>query len=648
MACSKYEYELGYEDNRFEIIVSQRFHCPICFLVLKDPVMCKNEHHYCSFCIKRHLENSSFCPTCLEHLTVATLRPAPRIVKDYISELNIHCDFNSRGCPEMVQVGDLKRHVASCGFSPVQCSNDGCNVLLNVRDRLYHEAEVCDFRKLKCHDCGQLKNEVKEMKDEMLKGQDRMNNEVKGVKEEMKGMKDEMLEMKSEMKGMIKNQLKEVNEKMKCEIKNEVKEGMKAMIDQVLIHQDQMQDRISNEVKEEVKNQIKNEMKGMIENEMKGMIENEMKGMIKNEMKGMKEEVKSEIKGEVNKMKEEMKNEMKEIVTNAVRDAMAEIKDFEVEMKNSNQSSQATRSSDARENIFLVGGEHQQGGRAVKNKSTECFNWADQTWRLVDSAVFEGRAFSCSFLYQGQMVVAGGRDDGRKITNTLKCLSLADLAATWKDFALNLPAKCTYHKVVNHNDRLFMSGGHVQLSDAGWSAPFNGVYEVQLVPPYSSKMLTRLPQPRCYHGMEMFDQKLFILGGRDDKKTTASVVQYDLIKNECKEMPSLPYPVYLMATVLWRNNVLVIGGIAEVRLNTVVMYDVITGRSQMLPSMKRKRYGCTAVLTGNVVVVMGGRNEKDEYLKSVESFDLERQVWQDLPDMLEPRAYATSVVKPNH
>ena len=631
MACSK--YELGYEDNRFEVVVSQRFYCPICFLVLKDPVMCKNEHYYCSFCIKKHLENSSFCPTCLEHLTVDTLRPAPRIVKDYVSELNIHCDFNSRGCPEMVQVGNLKRHVASCGFSPVQCSNNGCNVLLNARDKPHHETEVCDFRKLKCRDCGQLKNEVREMKDEVLKGQDKVKNEMKGMKDEMLGMKSEMKVMvedgmkgiKVEIKGMMKNEVKEVNEKMKCEIKNEVKEGMKEMIDQALVHQDQIQDRISNEVKEEVKNQIKNEMKGM------------------------KEEVKDEIKSPF--MNEEMRNEVKEIVMNAVRDAMAGIKGLEVERKKSKQNSQATTrsSDDVRENIFVVGGEHHQGGNNVKNKCTECFNWADQTWTLLDSAVSEGRTHSCSFMYQGQMVVAGGKDEGGNVTNTMRCLNVADPAATWNDFAVNLPVKCASHKVVNHNDRLFMSGGSVQPINTQLFIGSYDVHEVQLVPPYSSKMLTRLPRPRGDHGMEMFHQKLFILGG-NDHKITASVIQYDLIKNECKEMPPLPYVVRKMATVLWRNNVLVIGGLDKhyEHLNTVVMYDVITGRSQMLPSMKQKRYGCTAVLTGNVVVVMGGLNENDEHLTSVECFDLERQVWQDLPDMLEPRAFATAVVKPNH
>jgi N-acetylneuraminic acid mutarotase len=357
-------------------------------------------------------------------------------------------------------------------------------------------------------------------------------------------------------------------------------------------------------------------------------------------MKGMKG-MKNEMKG----MKEEMKGEMKEIVMNAVQDAMARIKGLEVEMENSTQRSQATCSSDTRENIFVVGGEHKQGREYVKNKSTECFNWADQTWTLLDSAVFEGRHKTCSFLYQGQMVVAGGYDNDGNMTNTMKCLNIADPAATWKDFAVNLPVKCPSHKVIYHNDRLFLSGGCFpeRCSDA--------VYEVQLVPPYASKMLTRLPQPKSYHGMEMFDQKLFILGGYDGKKIRASVVQYDLIKNECKEMPALPYAVDEMATVLWRNNVLVIGGEDKHNnaLNKVAMYDINTGRSQMLPCMKHKRRGCTAVLTGNVVVVMGGQKENGEDLKSVECFDfIERQVWQDLPDMHEPRAYATAVVKSNH
>ena len=61
--------------------------------------------------------------------------------------------------------------------------------------------------------------------------------------------------------------------------------------------------------------------------------------------------------------------------------------------------------------------------------------------------------------------------------------------------------------------------------------------------------------------------------------------------------------------------------------------------------MKYKRSaGCTAVATGDVIVVMGGYDGR-KTLNSVECFDLIRQVWEELPPMIEPRVWATAVVK---
>ena len=121
--CSR---EQGYEDDRFENVVSQNFHCPICLNVFKDPVMCqRNQHYFCRPCITRHLENSQRCPSCQEELTLETLNKAPRILMDYFSELKIRCDYFSRGCLEFVQLGDHERHVKDCGFTPVLCSNEG-------------------------------------------------------------------------------------------------------------------------------------------------------------------------------------------------------------------------------------------------------------------------------------------------------------------------------------------------------------------------------------------------------------------------------------------------------------------------------------------------------------------------------------------
>ena len=97
-------------------------------------------------------------------MTLETLNKAPRILTDYLSELKIRCDYFSRGCREFVQLGNLEKHVQDCGFTPVLCSDEKCRLEMNKRDRIHHETEVCEFRKVKCHNCFEIRKEVNEVK----------------------------------------------------------------------------------------------------------------------------------------------------------------------------------------------------------------------------------------------------------------------------------------------------------------------------------------------------------------------------------------------------------------------------------------------------------------------------------------------------
>ena len=158
----------GYEDDRFEDIVSENFHCIICTNVLKDPVMCRqNEHIFCRACITKHLARSQTCPSCIEPLTVDTLLTPPRIILSCLEEFKIRCDFYERGCRNIVQLGNLERHVQDCGFMPVVCPNDGCYVEMNARDLLHHETAVCEKRRVQCHNCAELKQELQVVKEEL-------------------------------------------------------------------------------------------------------------------------------------------------------------------------------------------------------------------------------------------------------------------------------------------------------------------------------------------------------------------------------------------------------------------------------------------------------------------------------------------------
>ena len=160
-----------------------------------------------------------------------------------------------------------------------------------------------------------------------------------------------------------------------------------------------------------------------------------------------------------------------------------------------------------------------------------------------------------------------------------------------------------------------------------------------------------MPEPRDCHGAEIFEDKVMILGGESDNVEVYlnTVLEFDVKKNECKQMPPLPHPLSKMATVCWRNQVVVLGGWnkRENALNDAFMYDCKTGKITALPSMLEKRCGCCSVITGDTIVVMGGDNEEDESLSSVECFTMGGSAWEYLPAMNKGRYGAVAEVLPS-
>ncbi len=214
-------YIPGYDEERFASTVSRNFICSICFNVLRDPVLCPRNHHcFCRACITKHLENSQRCPTCADELTVETLAEPQRTIKDCLNELNIHCVYINRGCQEIVELQHLDRHEATCGFTPAVCTNQGCGATLNQRDLIHHESEVCEFRKLKCHSCGEMTKTLADVEEELemsrrtwLYGNQNGNMErniaeiktdmegkLEAVNNEVRGLKTALIEGFDEMK----------------------------------------------------------------------------------------------------------------------------------------------------------------------------------------------------------------------------------------------------------------------------------------------------------------------------------------------------------------------------------------------------------------------------------------------------------------
>ena len=576
--CPTQANKYGYDHSRFEMFVDEHFHCSICYNVIKDPRMChKNEHVFCHDCITEHLKvNTQTCPECNDHLTVDMLR-RPRLLTNYLSKLKINCDHADRGCPEFICVENLESHVESCGFSPVMCSNENCGMEINKQDKDNHENEVCEYRKMKCQDCGKMQEVVGRL-EESLMG---LDGKVEGVDEKMEKNHVDMKNIVGKLEGRLVGMNKLVNEKV------EALRGINKMVNEKVEAIGNRQEELQREVKKEVK------------------------------------DVKENI-SKVNKDVDEVKVMMSQVLEKLNM----------LEHLNKLPSPAEGMLNTPREDILIAGG--------YFDTSTEIFSWEKNGWFEV-SPMNEEHVGAPSFIYKDQLFVVGGAH-----CKTIETLELNLLPLKWRKFPGRLPYDCGGHQTVVYQERVIHIGGFNYDEDER----SNVISELQLTSPYNVKDLCHMPEPRECHGAEIFEDKVLILGGQKSdacEDCLDSVLEFDVKTNQCKEMPPLPRPLTSMATVQWRDQVVVLGGCDKDNevLNDVFMYDIKTGKITVLPSMLEKRYGCCAVITGDTIVVMGGWSEEGEDLNSVECFRMGSSTWKYLPAVNGNRWFAVAEVLPS-
>ena len=571
MACCPKEEQYGYEDSRFERDVDENFHCSICYNVLKEPRTCRNNDHiFCLACISQHLKvNAQTCPECNEHLSVDTLR-RPRVVNNVLSKLKINCDHASRGCPEFTCLEDLKTHVANCGYAPVLCSNAECGMEINKQDKVRHETEVCKYRKVKCHGCGQIQETVGRLEGNLMERQAKVEAAVKEINKKMDKNMETVKEMNEKVEAAVTKMNKELNGKMESACR---------------------------ETKKEI-------------------------GEVKKEVKDIKDNL-----SKANKDVDEVKVMMTQVLEKLNM----------LELLNKLASPAEGMLNTPREDILIAGGYGDHTSNS--GKSTEIYSWEKNGWFEV-SPLNEDHYGASSFIYKDQLFVVGGSD-----RETIETLDLNELPLKWTIFRGQLPYECADHQTVIYQQRVIHIGGYNHGKGVS-----NVISELQLTSPCTLNELCQMPARRECHGAEVFQDKVLILGGETSGNRTDSVLEFDLIRNECKKMPKLPFALISMATVHWRDAVVVLGGRDKYgqALNDVFMYNCRTGKITALPSMLEKRSSCCAVITGNTIVVMGGENEKGEDLSSVECFTMGSSTsWEHLPAMHKARWKAVAEVLPS-
>ena len=558
MAMASSVQDTGYEDELFQYPVGPSMHCCICTNVIKDPVMCHNEHIFCRACITTHLMYSQTCPTCMQPLTIETLRQAPRGIRNMLDELSIRCEFFDRGCRKFVQLGDLERHVADCGFAPAVCSNEGCRLEVNKHDLLHHETAVCELRRVKCHSCNDIRREMDTMKVDLAAITEKLDR----------------------------------NEKTLCS-KVEVKAVEENVVAKVQLVQQQL-----NKQEESIR-------------------------QVRADNADMKKSLSTIVK------------QLERMTQQIMHEAQAE--------KMKKGIAEAVSGMEREPKVVIAGGSSEKDYL----NSVEMFSLTNGTWTPLKQ-MKECRQGASAVVHNDHIFVSGGRAGHGNCLKSIEKLSLnavqVDISTPWENVLVELPGPLSGHCSVVYNGQLIVIGGY----DDRKRECLKSIIEISLAPPYTCKLVSTMSQGRDSYGVAIFGDKILIVGGTYGAlSATRSVIMYDIIKKECQELAPLPYPVREMATVKWDDdNVMIMGGADSnyQPLNKVLMYNVKTQKSHELPHMKYKRYGCVAAVVRDTVIVMGGRDERRNYLKSVEGFRFDRNSWEEIPPMHEERIWATAVV----
>jgi hypothetical protein len=276
---------------------------------------------------------------------------------------------------------------------------------------------------------------------------------------------------------------------------------------------------------------------------------------------------------------EAVNNEVRGLKT-ALIEGFDEMKDVLVKMEDrieENTRKVRNSASGDKKNIIVAGG--------VRTDSVEMFNWRQRTWSPLQSLP-KKRFAATSFVCNNHVTIAGGYCSG--YLDDMIRMNInpnPDLSMHWSNSPVKLPTKLAYHSSVLYNDHLVVTGGH------NGNAVSDCIHELQLVPRYTVKTLSRMPEPRQFHSTQLLDDNLLIVGGRTTDRygdNLSSVVLYDIKKNDRKQLAPLPYEVSKMATVRWGDNIVVLGGVDkhDKVLNTVIIYNVKTEQSHLLPSMR--------------------------------------------------------------
>ncbi|XP_062620869.1 E3 ubiquitin-protein ligase PDZRN3-B-like isoform X2 [Saccostrea cucullata] len=138
---------MGFDVDNFVTKIHDEMRCELCRGVLDNPLRTTCSHIYCSGCILPWVVRTGNCPRGCQRLTPEDLRNEIEL-RDCILNLSVLCEFRSRGCKRLVRLREVGIHSTECEYRPVRCTNEGCKLVLSIRDLEKHVTGNCPYKEV--------------------------------------------------------------------------------------------------------------------------------------------------------------------------------------------------------------------------------------------------------------------------------------------------------------------------------------------------------------------------------------------------------------------------------------------------------------------------------------------------------------------
>ena len=491
------------------------------------------------------------------------------MLKDYLDELNIRCVYRDRGCEEIVQLQHLDQHEDSCGFTPAVCRNQGCGAILNKRDLIHHESELCEYRKLKCHSCEEMTKTLTDVEKRMA----RMETNQKNIQ---KNMETKLVNLEKNTETQMKN------------------------TDTTMKNTAMMGTRMAN-----------------VETRMEN-VETKMVHM-KTDLEGKLDAVNNEVKGLRTALVEAF-NEMKDVLV-------------KMDGKIEENARKVSGPSGDRENIIVAGGpgndsvemfnwrqrtwsplqsmpkkRHGATSFVYNNQVVIAGGWCDDMIRMnvdphpdlsthwIDCPMKlpAKLAYHSSVLYQDKLMVTGGYDANTGVTSD-KIHEVQVVPPHTVKTLSQMPEPRQHHCTEIFDDSLLILGG--RTTDRNQDN-LNSVvlYDIKN---NVCKQLTPLPYEVSAMATVRWGNNVVVIGGIDKHGNKLNtVVMYNVKTQQSHRLPSMRYKRYACIAVVVGNNIVVLGGVGEGgwTIKSVEVFNFERNTWQELPEMSQARCYHTAVV----------------------------------------------------